>query len=88
MHMRRIAHLITLYVKINTDPKAVSVNTFSYIAIIVQPEPLNVQHWKQKLNKHEKRGKKAWICASKNNLITLGKQELFISTRLQVQINM
>lgn len=43
MHVRRIAHLITLYVKINTDPKAGSVNTFSYIAIIVQPEPLNVQ---------------------------------------------
>lgn len=43
MHMRRIAHLITLYVKINTDPKAGSVNTFSYIAIIEQPEPLNVQ---------------------------------------------
>lgn len=58
MHVRRIAHLITLYVKINTDPKAGSVNTFSYIAIIEQPEPLNVQDWKQKLNKHEKRGKK------------------------------
>lgn len=32
--------------------------------------------------------KKAWISASKNNLITLEKQELFISTMLQVQINM
>ena len=88
MHVRRIAHLIILYVKINTDPKAGNVNTFSYIAIIVQPEPLNVQDWKQKLNKHEKREKSTWISASKNNLITLGKQELFISTRLQVQINM
>lgn len=88
MHVRWIAHLITLYVKINTDPKAGSVNTFSYIVIIVQPEPLNVQDWNQKLNKHEKKGGKAWNSASKNNLITLGKQELFISTRLQVQINM
>ena len=88
MHVRQIAHLITLCVKINTETKAGSVNIFSYIAIIEQPEPLNVWDWKQKLNKHEKREKKAWISASKNNLITLEKQELFISTMLQVQINM